>query len=105
MEELTGVRIEISALTPPRPLPPGGAIVIGRDGVALRLGAASAVFLPQVAPEQGWDAVTLLNQLARKAGLRPDRWREAQLQVFQAEVFGERRERSAQRPAVVEDGG
>ena len=49
-----------------------------------------AVFLPQVAPEQGWDIATTLSHLARKAGLASDAWREgASFETFQADVFHE----------------
>jgi AMMECR1 domain-containing protein len=48
------------------------------------------VFLPQVAPEQGWDLETTLKYLSEKAGLPADAWKEgASFQVFQADVFGE----------------
>ena len=65
--------------------------MVGRDGVVLRQGGRSAVFLPQVATEQGWDRDTLLAQLSRKAGLPADAWRrpDAELLTFQAQVFGE----------------
>jgi len=88
--EFDGVTIEISALTRPRAIGSVAEIVIGRDGVIIRKGLRSAVFLPQVAVEQGWDRDTLLTQLALKAGLPGDAWREgAEFQTFQAEVFGE----------------
>jgi AmmeMemoRadiSam system protein A len=88
-DELSTVRIEISVLTPMRPLGNADDLVVGRDGVHLSKGAASAVFLPQVAPEHGWTADVLLRQLALKAGLPQDAWREADLEVFTAEVFRE----------------
>ena len=74
-----------------KPVANADAIVVGRDGVLLRLGNASAVFLPQVAPEQGWDRVQLLDHLAEKAGLSPTAWRDraAKLLTFQADVFSE----------------
>ena len=51
---------------------------------------AFAVFLPQVAPEQGWDLETTLTHLSLKAGLSADAWREgAKFETFQAEVFHE----------------
>ncbi|MPM62885.1 hypothetical protein SDC9_109763 [bioreactor metagenome] len=51
----------------------------------------SAVFLPQVAPEQNWDLPTTLTHLAMKAGLGPDDWREgAQFTVFEAVVCHEK---------------
>ena len=50
----------------------------------------SAVFLPQVAPEQGWGIEETLTNLAMKAGLPPDAWREgASFTVFEAIVFHE----------------
>jgi uncharacterized protein (TIGR00296 family) len=65
-------------------------IRIGTDGVVLRKNGKSAVFLPQVAPEQGWGVEETLTHLATKAGLKPDDWKEgASFLVFQAEVFGE----------------
>ena len=52
---------------------------------------SSAVFLPQVAPEQGWDLPTTLTHLSMKAGLRPDDWKDgASYLVFEAIVFGEK---------------
>ena len=48
------------------------------------------VFLPQVAPEQGWDLATTLSYLSQKAGLPPEAWREgAEFETFQADVFHE----------------
>lgn len=88
--ETKGIRIEISALTPPRPVASWREIVVGRHGVVMSRHGRSAVFLPQVAPEQGWDLPTMLTHLARKAGLPDDAWREgAEFLVFEAEVFRE----------------
>lgn len=89
-EELAGLEIEISALTPARPVEGPGAVVVGRDGVLLQKGSRGAVFLPQVAPEQGWGREELLGHLCEKAGLDADCWRTgATLQTFRAEVFSE----------------
>jgi AmmeMemoRadiSam system protein A len=89
--ELNRLEIEISVLTPPADAPAPEAIRPGRDGVILRVGDRSAVFLPQVATEQGWTRTELLDNLARKAGLAASAWRDrnARLQTFQADVFGE----------------
>ena len=88
--ELGGIRVEVSALTPPKPVASWRDIVLGRDGMTLEKGNAFAVFLPQVAPEQAWDLETTLSYLAQKAGLPPDGWREgAKFETFQAEVFHE----------------
>ena len=81
---------EVSALTPPKPVASWRDIVLGRDGMTLEKGNAFAVFLPQVAPEQGWDLETTLSYLSQKAGLPADAWREgAKFETFQAEVFHE----------------
>ena len=88
--ECNNITIEISALTPPAPIASSDKIRIGIDGVVLKKNGYSAVFLPQVAPEQGWDVNQMLTQLSLKAGLPGDAWKEgASFLVFQADVFGE----------------
>ena len=88
--ELGGLRVEVSALTQPRPVASWRDIVLGRDGMTLEKGGSFAVFLPQVAPEQGWDLETTLSYLSKKAGLPADAWRSgAKFETFQAEVFHE----------------
>lgn len=86
--ELPEIEIEISALTPLEPVAGPEDIVLGRHGVVLVKDGRRAVFLPQVAVEQGWDRETMLTQLAVKAGLEPDAWRHgAEFLVFEADVF------------------
>ena len=89
-KELPDLEVEISVLTPMKPVSGPNEIVVGRDGVLLRKGGRSAVFLPQVAPEQGWGRDEMLSHLSQKAGLPPNAWREgASFQTFQAIVFSE----------------
>ena len=89
-DELKDITIELSVLTVPAPIASPDQIRIGIDGVILSKDGHSAVFLPQVAPEQGWNVEQMLTQLSRKAQLPPDGWKEgASFQVFQAVVFGE----------------
>jgi AmmeMemoRadiSam system protein A len=88
-DELSDLRLEVSALTPLRPIAKAEEIEIGRHGVELARGAARAVFLPQVATDHGWTVEMLLRQLALKAGLPADGWRDAALSVFEAEVFAD----------------
>ncbi len=89
--ELPGLELEVSVLTPPRPASGPEAFEVGRHGVVLQAGGRRAVFLPQVASEQGWDRETTLSQLARKAGLGSEGWRrpDAAFLLFEAQVFGE----------------
>ena len=91
MHELEECDIEVSILTPMRAIASAAEFVAGRHGILLELNGRHAVFLPQVATEQGWDGATTLSYLAQKAGLAPDAWRHPQcrFQVFETEVFGE----------------
>jgi AmmeMemoRadiSam system protein A len=89
-EECEDITIDISALTPPAPVESSDQIRIGVDGVVLNKDGHSAVYLPQVAPEQGWDLDQTLTHLSQKAGLPADAWKEgASFLIFQADVFGE----------------
>jgi AmmeMemoRadiSam system protein A len=89
--ELGDIEIEISVLTPMRAVRGPDDIVLGRDGVVLRVGDRTAVFLPYVATEQGWAKTELLDNLALKAGLPVSAWRSsnARFQTFQSDVFSE----------------
>ena len=90
LDEVPKLEVEISVLTPMKPVLGPSEIVVGRDGVLLQKGGRSAVFLPQVAPEQGWQRDEMLDNLARKAGLPDKAWREgARFSTFQALVFSE----------------
>ncbi len=89
-DELDAIAVEVSALTPLRTVDGPDAIILGRHGIVLGRGHRRAVFLPQVAPEQGWDLPTTLDHLALKAGLPADAWRgDAEFQVFEAEICHE----------------
>ena len=77
-------------LTPPKKIAGHQEIKIGRDGIILSKNDMSAVFLPQVAREQGWNLEQTLTQLSQKAGLPGDAWKEgAQFWTFEAVVFSE----------------
>lgn len=91
--ECDTLRIEISALTVPEAAGGHEDIRIGVDGVILEKEGRRAVFLPQVAPEQGWGVEETLNHLSMKAGLTAEAWKEGtKFFTFQAEVFGEQEE-------------
>ena len=89
--ELNKIKIEISILTPPQKINSYEEFQVGQHGIILEKNGRSAVFLPQVAPEQGWDRTTTLNYLSQKAGLPMDAWREkTNFSVFEAIVFSEK---------------
>ena len=90
-EELPSLTIEISVLSPPRPLDDPEQIVVGRDGLMIELGGRRGLLLPQVATEWGFDRTRFLAEVSKKAGLPGDAWQmpDARLWSFQAEVFAE----------------
>ena len=88
-EEFKDIKIEISVLSPLKEIENWQEFKVGEHGIYMVKGMYSAVFLPQVAPEQGWDRETTLTHLSLKAGLPPDGWKDATLHVFTAEVFEE----------------
>ncbi len=92
--ELPEVDIEISALTPLRPVSSVEEIEVGRHGIYIIRGPYHGVLLPQVATEYGWDRYTFLDQTCLKAGMAPGCWKmpDTQVLVFGAEVFGEKTE-------------
>jgi len=62
---------------------------LGHHGAYLDSGAHSALLLPQVAKLGSFTQERFLEALCRKAGLRPDAYRDpgARLSVFQAQVL------------------
>ena len=90
LQELPDLEIEISVLTPMKRVSGQADIIVGRDGVMLQKGGISAVFLPQVATEQGWEKDEMLAHLSMKAGLPADAWKKDTIfSTFQAIVFSE----------------
>ncbi len=88
--ELPELELEISVLSPLRRAASAAEIELGRDGVLVRRGSRSGVFLPQVATETGWDKERFLSELcAGKAGLAPDDWRRpgTELYTFTVELL------------------
>jgi len=91
--ELNRIDIEISVLTPKEEIPDPQDFIPGKQGIIIEKRGRRAVFLPQVATEQGWGREKTLEHLCLKAGLRRDDWKkDARLWVFTAEVFGEGKE-------------
>lgn len=91
-DELAGLSIEISVLSPLWPIRPE-EVEVGRHGLLISHGGRRGVLLPQVPIEHGWDRETFLSHTCLKAGLPEDTWRQpgVELLAFTAEVFGEDR--------------
>jgi AmmeMemoRadiSam system protein A len=90
------IKIEISVLTEPKPLPftsPEDLLAKlqpGKDGVVLKLDGRGATYLPQVW-EQLPDKVEFLNHLSEKAGCAPGDWRKpgTSVLIYHVEAFKE----------------
>jgi AmmeMemoRadiSam system protein A len=88
--ELPFLQIEISLLSPERPIASIDEIEIGRHGLIVEQSRARGVLLPQVATDHEWDRETFLDHTCVKAGLPRDAWRAgAHILVFDAFIFSE----------------
>src|SRR5262245_51952296 len=90
-DEIAAARFEISVLSPTATLHDASLLRAGEHGVIVTRGRRRGLLLPQVAVEQGWSAVQLLEGVCLKAGLPPDAWRQPDtlLEFFTAEVFSD----------------
>jgi AmmeMemoRadiSam system protein A len=91
IDELPGLDIEISILSPLRPVPTPLDFDPLNDGIYLMLNGRCGVFLPQVARETGWRRDQLLDRLCtEKMGFPAGSWRfaGAQLFIFSTKILG-----------------
>lgn len=84
--ELSDLAYEISVLTPLVRVDNLNDIIVGRDGLMIRLDLHSGLLLPQVAEEYGWDRTTFLEQTCLKAGLAKNTYKESQAQIYKFTV-------------------
>jgi AmmeMemoRadiSam system protein A len=94
-DQLGGLSIEISLLSPMEPIAPE-SIQLGHHGLLVRLQAQRGLLLPQVAIEHRLTREQFLEESCRKAGLPREAWRdpEARLFGFTCEIFSENPERA-----------
>ncbi len=90
-EDLPGLTIEISVLSPLERIRNIEEINVGKHGIYIIRGVHRGLLLPQVATHYKWNRETFLAQTCRKAGLPESAWHDAQtsIQIFSAEVFSE----------------
>ena len=87
-DELDGIDIEISVLTPMRRIKRLDEFELHRHGIYIRKGYRSGTFLPQVADEVNWTKEEFVSHCAQdKAGIGWDGWKDAELYVYEAIVF------------------
>ena len=88
--ELPRIEVDVSILSPIRDIASIAEFKIGQQGIILEKGRYRAVYLPEVATEQGWTVEQTLSSLSMKAGLPPDAWREGtRFKVFESAVLSE----------------
>lgn len=92
-EELEGLEISISVLTPMERIfvddysEYRSRIRFGIDGVSIKLGWSSALFLPEVAESRNWDVDTTLEHLCQKAGLAADDWKNPEAEIYRFQTI------------------
>ncbi|MBP2030921.1 uncharacterized protein (TIGR00296 family) [Methanohalophilus levihalophilus] len=95
-DELPSITIEVSILTPPEKIAASPQelpqlIEIGKHGLIVKQGFYQGLLLPQVAPENNFDAVDFLSHTCLKAGLSPDAWLTgAEVYWFEGQIFSEK---------------
>lgn len=87
--EFPRLEYDISVLSPLERVHDPSEVVVGRDGLMIKLELHSGLLLPQVATENGWDRIEFLEQTCLKAGLPKNSYRDrhAEIYRFSAEVF------------------
>jgi hypothetical protein len=90
-KELEEIDIEISVLTPMKKIEDPSQIVLGKHGIYITKDGRSGTFLPQVASETGWNLEEFLGHCARdKARIGWEGWKDADIFIYEAIVFGEK---------------
>ena len=88
--ELPLIEVDVSLLSPIRDIASVAEFKVGNHGIILEKGRHRAVYLPEVAVEQGWSLEETLSSLSLKAGMEPDAWREGtKFKVFESVVLSE----------------
>ncbi|UCB46441.1 MAG: AmmeMemoRadiSam system protein A, partial [Spirochaetota bacterium] len=92
LEEIDDIQIEISVyLSCVDPISSVEEFEVGKHGIIIQKDVKSATFLPHVATTQGWDRITTLQQLCKKAGLEANAWKakDAVFRVYETQIFSE----------------
>ena len=80
-QDLPGLQIEISLLSPPAAIAPA-EIEIGRHGLLVSRDTHRGLLLPQVAVEHGLTREQFLEEVCRKAQLPREAWQDSETQLF-----------------------
>jgi AmmeMemoRadiSam system protein A len=88
--EIPQLTLEVSVLSPLEKTDAPESLQVGVHGIYIIAGSGAGCFLPEVATDMGWDAVTFLDQCCtHKAGLPAGAWRQpdAAVYLFTSEKF------------------
>ena len=80
--ELAGLKIEVTILSPLHKVKDFDEIEVGRHGILVKSGFNQGLLLPQVAAEENWDRKAFLKHACLKAGLDPDDFRKESVEVY-----------------------
>jgi len=87
-DELESMDIEVSVMTSPESVDSYLDFVLGEEGIILEKDGHTALFLPEVPVKYNWNREQTLNQLAMKAGLPEEAWKEgASFKIFRTRKF------------------
>jgi uncharacterized protein len=87
-KELPQLEVHVSVLSPIKDIPSVDEFKLGEHGIIIENGFNKAVYLPEVAPEQGWTREETLSSLSEKAGMSSDAWKKgAKFKVFSSVVL------------------
>lgn len=96
-DELNGITLEVTVLTPPQeiivndPIEYPSKIKVGRDGLIVKYSFYSGLLLPQVPIEYGWNEIEFLEHTCEKAGLEKNFWKNKDVVIskFEGIIFKE----------------
>lgn len=91
-EELPGIEIKISVLSPRHKVDSPEEVQVGEHGIYITAGFSSGCYLPEVATEYNMSREEFLTSCCRdKAGLPPEAWKspKTEVYVFTTQSIGE----------------
>lgn len=87
-QELSGLELEISVLSPRQRIYDPAEIILGKHGIFLKLDSNRGTLLPQVAVTQNWTVEEFLGNCSKyKAGIGWNGWKAAEIYTYEAIIF------------------
>ncbi|MBN1597104.1 MAG: AmmeMemoRadiSam system protein B [Bacteroidales bacterium] len=91
-ENLVDISIEISVLSPLKKIDSIDEIIPGKHGILIKKDFRSGTYLPQVGARNNWTAEQYVSRCSvDKAGLGSDGWRDADIYIYEAIVFSDKK--------------